>query len=58
MFEFLKKDRKNNRTVLSLSYYDDSNKKVYEVCYESCEFNSYARVRLLDEYCDKMNLRF
>ena len=34
------------------------NKKRYEVSYESCEFNDYARVKVLDEYFDRMNMRF
>lgn len=60
MFEFLKKNnyRKKTGTTLSLSYYNERNKKSYEVRYESCEYNDYAKVKVLDEYCDKMNRRF
>ncbi len=57
MFGFLRK-KKRGETALSLSFYDKNNRKLYEVSYESCEFNDYARVKVLDEYCDKMNLRF
>lgn len=50
--------KKNSPAALSLSFYDKDNKKRYEVSYESCEFNDYARVKVLDEYCDRMNMRF
>ena len=50
--------KKNSPAALSLSFYDKENKKRYEVSYESCEFNDYARVKVLDEYCDRMNMRF
>lgn len=58
MFDFLKSNKKNVGASLSLSYYNERNKKSYEVCYESCEYNDYAKVKVLDEYCDKMNKRF
>ena len=41
-----------------MSFFDRNNKKVYEVSYESCEFNDYARVKVLEEHCEKMNMRF
>lgn len=58
MFDFLGKRKRGSDTTLSLSFYDENDKKRYEVSYESCEFNDYARVRVLDEYCDRMNMRF
>ena len=58
MLGLLRKGKKRLGTILSLSFYDKNDKKCYEVSYESCEFNDYARVRVLDEYCDKMNMRF
>lgn len=58
MFGLLRKSKKNPGTVLSLSFYDGNNKKLYEVSYESCELNDYARVKVLDEYCERMNMCF
>ncbi len=58
MFGFSEKCRNNRGASLSLSFYDKDNRKRYEVSYESCEFNDYARIKVLDEYCDRMNVRF
>ena len=58
MFGFLKNGKRRGDTALSLSFFDRNDKKVYEVSYESCEFNDYARVKVLDEHCEKMNMRF
>ncbi|MBQ5664121.1 MAG: hypothetical protein IIV19_06820 [Bacteroidaceae bacterium] len=58
MFDFFKRNKKNSDAALSLSFYDKDNKKRYEVSYKSCEFNDYARVKVLDEYCDRVNMRF
>lgn len=58
MFEFFSNDKRREGTRLSLSFYDDRDKKSYEVSYESCYLNHYARVKMLDEYRDKMNCRF
>ena len=52
------KRKRYSPATLSLSFYDRDNKKRYEVSYKSCEFNDYARVKVLDEYCDRMNMRF
>lgn len=59
MFGLLEnRKKKGSGATLSLSFFDRNDKKCYEVSYESCEFNDYARVKVLDEYCDKMNMRF
>lgn len=58
MFEIFGRKKEEAGTALSLSYYNEKEKKSYEVCYESCAGNGYAHVRMLDEYCDKMNVRF
>ena len=58
MFGFWGNGKGRGETALSLSFFDRDNKKVYEVSYESCEFNDYARVKVLEGYCEKMNMRF
>ena len=58
MFGFWGNEKRRGETALSLSFFDRDNKKVYEVSYESCEFNDYARVKVLEGYCEKMNMRF
>lgn len=58
MFGLFGKGKKGLSAILSLSFYDKNDKKCYEVSYESCEFNDYVRVKVLDEYCEKMNVRF
>ncbi len=58
MICLLKKNKKRADTALSLSFYDKDNKKCYEVSYKNCEFNDYARVKVLDEHRDSMNIRF
>lgn len=58
MFDFLRKGKKCSDAILSLSFYDENDRKRYEVSYESCELNDYARVKVLDEYCDRMNMHF
>lgn len=58
MFEFFQKNKMNDSTVLSLSFYNDKEKKTYEVCYESCEFSEYARIKTLDKYSESSGIRF
>ena len=59
MFEIFGRRKNETGTSLSLSYYNEKEKKSYEVCYESCADNDYAHVKMLDEYSDRMdNVRF
>lgn len=58
MFGLFGRKRCETGTSLSLTYYDEKEKKSYEVCYESCDGNDYAHVKMLDEYSDRMNVRF
>ena len=58
MFGFFGRKRCETGTSLSLTYYNEKEKKSYEVCYESCDGNDYAHVKMLDEYSDRMNVRF
>ena len=58
MFGIFGRKRCETGTSLSLSYYNEKEKKSYEVCYESCAGNDYAHVKMLDEYSDRMNVRF
>lgn len=58
MFGLFGRKRGETGTSLSLTYYNEKEKKSYEVCYESCDGNDYAHVKMLDEYSDRMNVRF
>ena len=58
MFGLFGRKRCETGTSLSLTYYHEKEKKSYEVCYESCDGNDYAHVKMLDEYSDRMNVRF
>ena len=58
MFGLFGRKRCETGTSLSLTYYNEKEKKSYEVCYESCDGNDYAHVKMLDEYSDRMNVRF
>ena len=58
MFGLFGRKRCETGTSLSLTYYNEKENKSYEVCYESCDGNDYAHVKMLDEDSDRMNVRF